>query len=169
MLIVFKANSYYIQHEREQVMGSSEWIAVIANIATAVGVFFAAFSYYFDNRRTRKQLTISAYNQLQETTLNKINLLLPSEIKDIVQDKTSEEYKELGTYLANIENFCLGINEKIYDFDIFFKLSHGYFDSERGILMPRLLPIIESKSVNSSEDYFQNLHIVWKRMGKKHF
>lgn len=142
-------------------------ITVIANVATALGVAFAAYSYFNDTRKTRKQLTIDAYKQLQESTFNKINVFLPSEIKEIVQDKSSEKYKELSAYLANIENFCLGINEKIYDFDIFYKLAHGYFDSEKGILKSRLLPIIESKMVNSSENYFQNLHDIWKKMDEK--
>lgn len=141
-----------------------EWITVIANIATALGVLFAAYSYYIDTKKTRKQLTIDAYKQLQESTFNRINAFLPSEIKEIVQDKTSEAYKELSAYLANIENFCLGINEKIYDFDIFFKLSHGYFDSEKGVLKPRVLPIIESKRISTSENYFQNLHEIWRKM-----
>ena len=147
---------------------SCDWIAMAANIATAAGVVFAAVSYYSGAKRSRKELTITAYQQLQETTFNKINLLKPSEIKEIVQDKTSEQYKDLSACLANIENFCMAINEKIYDFEVFDKLSHGYFDSEKGLLKPRLLPIIESKRTNASEDYFQNLHIIWKRMDKKH-
>ena len=57
-------------------------------------------------------------------------------------------------------------SSKKYDYDTFYALAHGYFDSERGILMPRILPIIAKKSENSDIDYFSNLHEVWKKMNK---
>ena len=69
--------------------------------------------------------------------------------------------------LAEINRFCIGINEKTYDFDIFYKIAHGYFDSDRGTLKPRLLPLFEAKLAYAKEDYFSDLHHVWARMDRK--
>ena len=99
--------------------------------------------------------------------MSKINKWLPSEIKKATENKISEDYKELSGYLAEIERFCVGINEGIYDFDTFYRLSHGYFDSNKGLLKPRLMPLLEVKLSNAKEDYFENLHRVWEKMDKR--
>ena len=138
----------------------------ITLLITAASVVFGAYTYYRDSKRKTKQDTLEAYTDLQRSTLSKINLWMPSEIKEATEDKKSDGYKELSAYLAEIERFCVGINEGIYDFDTFYKLSHGYFDSEIGLLKPRLLPLLEAKSDNAKEDYFANLHKVWERMEK---
>ena len=138
----------------------------ITLLITAASVIFGAYTYYRDSKRKTKQDTLEAYTDLQRSTLSKINLWMPSEIKEATEDKKSDGYKELSYYLAEIERFCVGINEGIYDFDTFYKLSHGYFDSEIGLLKPRLLPLLEAKSDNAKEDYFANLHKVWEKMEK---
>ena len=114
--------------------------------------------------RQKKQATIDAYNKLQEQVLDKINEYKPAEIRKIAKDKQSEEYGVIGRYLARIEHFCVGLTNGIYDYETFYALAHGYFDSEQGLLMPRLLPMIEKKSEDSDVDYFENLHKVWKEM-----
>lgn len=141
-------------------------IGAMADISTAIGVAFGVYIYSQDSKRTSQQATLEAYTELQHSVLSKINHWKPSEIKKATEDRQSDAYKELSLYLAEIERFCVGINENIYDFDTFYKLSHGYFDSERGLLKPRLLPLLEAKSDNAKEDYFTNLHKVWERMGK---
>ncbi len=136
----------------------------ITLLFTATGVVIGVFTYYRDSRRKAKQDTLEAYKDLQHSVLSKINQWKPSEIREVTEDKQSDAYKELEAYLAEIEYFCVGINEGIYDFETFYQLSHGYFDSERGKLKPRLLPLLEIKSDNAKEDYFSNLHRVWERM-----
>ncbi len=142
-------------------------IGAVANAATAIGLGFAGFTYFRDSKRKAKQDTLEAYSRLQRETLSEINKWLPSEIKKATEDKTSDAYKELSGYLAEIERFCCGINEGIYDFDTFYHLSHGYFDSDKGLLKPRLMPLLEVKLANARDDYFGNIHRVWERMGKK--
>ena len=139
----------------------------LALVVSACALLFAAYTYYRDSKRKAKQDTLEAYCELQRETLLKINIWLPLEIKKATEDKRSSGYKELSGYLAEIERFCVGINEGIYDFDTFYKLSHGYFDSDKGMLKPRLLPLLEVKLENAKEDYFENLHKVWERMETK--
>lgn len=138
----------------------------IAVVISVVVFIFGVYTYHRDAKRKAKQDTLEAYERLQAGALSKINLWLPSEIRKATEDKKSNGYKELSGYLAEIERFCVGINEGIYDFDTFYKLSHGYFDSDKGMLKPRLLPLLETKLENAKEDYFENLHKVWERMEK---
>ena len=146
-------------------------IESFANIVAAVlgvcAAFFGVYTYFKDRKRGRKKDTLDAYDVLQRETFNKINTWFPSEIKEVIEDKKSDEYKELSGYLADIDRFCVGINEGIYDFDTFYELAHGYFDDERGVLKPRLLPLIDRKIGRSEENYFHNIHEVWKKMDIK--
>lgn len=114
--------------------------------------------------RQKKQATIDAYNLLQCQVLDKLNAYRPADIKGIVNDRNSEDYRKLSGYLARIEHFCVGLTNGIYDYETFYALAHGYFDSEKGMLMSRILPIVEKKSGNVETDYFENLHAVWKKM-----
>jgi hypothetical protein len=54
-----------------------------------------------------------------------------------------------------------------HDFDTFYRMSHGYFDSNKGLLKPRLMPLLEVKLSSAKEDYFENLHRVWEKMDKR--
>ena len=148
-------------------LGVFDIIAAVANAGAVFALIFAIYTYNRDTARKARQDTLEAYKELQESVLSKINMWLPSEIKAAAEDKKSDGYKTLSAYLSEIEHFCVGINEEIYDFDTFYKLAHGYFDSERGMLKPRLIPLLETKLENAKEDYFENLHQVWKRMEEK--
>lgn len=141
-------------------------IAAFANTATALGLVFAACTYYRDAKRKLKQDTLEAYRQLQRETLSAINQWKPVEIRVATENTASKEYAELSCLLAEIEHFCLGINEGIYDFNTFYELSHGYFDGERSKLKPRIIPLMEAKLDKADEDYFENIHKVWKKMDK---
>ena len=146
------------------------FVAVAEITASVVGVgagVFGVVTYFKDRKRNTKKDTLDAYSTLQKETFNKINPWLPSEIKSVTEDATSESFKELSGYLADIERFCVGINEGIYDFDTFYLLAHGYFDSEKGLLKPRLIPIIEKKLEISDKNYFSNIHEVWRKMDER--
>ena len=116
--------------------------------------------------RQKKQATLDAYSQLQVSVFDNINHFTPSEIREISEDNKSDEYKELSGYLARIEQFCVGLNQGIYDFDTFYELSHGYFDGKRGMLYVRIIPILETKGLGADEDYYKNIHKVWEKMQK---
>ena len=89
-------------------------------------------------------------------------MYLPSEIKEICKNKKSEEYKKLSGYVARLEHFCVGVNNRIYDKKTVYDLAHGYLDGK--VIGERISPIIETK--NTDEDYFKNIHIVLEYMKK---
>ena len=144
-----------------------EIIELAVSAITAAGVIFAGATYFSDRKRQRQIATIEEYKKLQKNALTPLNKWKPSEIKAICDDTQSDAYKELGVYLAETELFCVAVNKRIYDFDTFYQIAHGSFDSERGTIMPRLLPLIEKKNRNPKEDYFANIHKIWTRMERK--
>ncbi len=144
--------------------GITEIIAAVAGISIGC---FGVYTYYKDKKRNAQKDTLDAYSILQKDTFNYLNTWSPSEIRNVTEYKQSDDYKKLSGYLADVERFCVGINEGIYDFGTFYELSHGYFDDERRGVMPRLIPLIEAKSGSADEDYFANIHKVWNRMEKK--
>lgn len=97
------------------------------------------------------------YNRLQEQALDHINTYAPAQMKEIAKDAHAPEYKTISLYLARIEHFCVGVNQKIYDPKTVYEPAHGYFD---GGLKRRVDPIISQKN-QSGEDFYANIHKVF--------
>lgn len=142
-------------------------IAVISIIIAIASVVFSIFTYYQNVIHDRKQATLEAYNRLQSEVFDMLNIYTPTEIRNICEDTKSNEYKILSGYLARIEHFCVGINEKIYDKNIFYTMAHGYFDGF--LLKNRIDPLLESKNSGKTgtEIYYLNIYAVMHWMEKK--
>ena len=130
-------------------------LSIIALVVSFVSGSFAAFTFWWTNRRDRKQATLEAYNRLQAEVFDILNTYTPAEIRDICTDTKSPEYKTISGYVARIEHFCVGLNENIYDKQTFYALDHGYFDGYQ--LRKRIEPLLETKNQNNnSKELFYN-------------
>lgn len=87
-------------------------LSIIAIVISVISGGFALYTFFWTAARDRQQATLDAYNQLQEQALDHLNLYRPSNIKEIVKDRRSEEYKRLSAYVARIEHFCVGVNQE---------------------------------------------------------
>ncbi|MBR4879533.1 MAG: hypothetical protein IKU13_06845 [Clostridia bacterium] len=139
------------------------FISVVALVISVVSGAFSFYTFVWTARRDRKQATLDAYNQLQEQAFDYLNHFRHSDIADIAQNPRSEAYKELGGYIARIEHFCVGVNQKIYDRNIVYELGHGYFD---GGVRHRIEPIIERKN-SLGIDFYENIHKLYKWMDEE--
>lgn len=140
-------------------------VNTITAIAAVLAVVFAKKTLTQQQReqkegldREKKQATLDAYNRLQEQAFDKINIYKPAEIRDICRNRRSEEYKVLSSYIARIEHFCVGVKQGIYDIETFYELAEGYFNDPKGLLYPRISPIIDRKQEDAEKDYFENIH-----------
>ena len=146
-------------------MGISDIVGIVADIATVVALAVGIFQYVRAVRRENRFATLDAYRELQRDALDELNRNSMEEIREALKDKRSEEYVRLGSLLARVEHFCVGINQDIYDFDTFYEVADGYFyGGEKATLYRRLVPIIDRKNEGAPKDYFQNIHKVWERM-----
>ena len=114
--------------------------------------------------RDQRQATLDAYNQLQEQALDHLNHYRPSQISEIAKDPRSKEYKTVSSYIARIEHFCVGVNQKIYDPETVYALARGYLD---GSIKTRIEPIIIRKNAFDSDDYYENIHQVYDWMANR--
>lgn len=126
--------------------------------SAAVGISALAFlvsiyTHWSVMRRDRKQATLDAYNRLEEQALEPLDKYMPAQIKEIAQKPRSEEYKAITAYIARIEHFCVGVNQKIYDRDVVYALAHGFLD---GRILSRIVPILEKKQQGAKESYYAN-------------
>ena len=138
-------------------------ITVVDFITIGFSVIAAAFSlitYRKSIIHDRQQATLDAYNQLQEQALDHLNYYVPTRVAEIAKDPRSEEYKKISAYIARIEHFCVGVNQKIYDEKTVYELAHGYLDSS---IKKRIEPIIEKKN-KFGHDYYANIHQVYDWM-----
>ena len=130
-----------------------------------LSVCLASYTFFWTRKRDQKQATLDAYNQLQEQAFDKLNLYTPAEIREIAKDSKTQEYKIVSNYIARIEHFCVGVNQNIYDRKTVYALAHGYLDGP--VLHRRIVPIIEKKHENVTEDYYENIHAVLDWMNKE--
>ena len=130
---------------------------------SVVAAAFSLITYRKSIIHDRQQATLDAYNQLQEQALDHLNYYMPEAIKEITKNPRSEDFKKISAYIARIEHFCVGVNQKIYDRKTVYELAHGYFD---GGLKTRIEPIIERKN-RFGHDYYANIHEVYNWMGKE--
>ena len=131
---------------------------VLSIIAVAISVAscgFALFTFLWTAKRDRRQATLDAYNQLQEQSLDYLNYYTPSEITEISKNPRSEDYKKISAYIARIEHFCVGVNQKIYDRETVYALAHDYLD---GGIKIRIEPVINRKNQYGDTDYYENIH-----------
>ena len=71
-------------------------------------------------------------------------------IKEIAKNSRNERYKEISTYIARIEHFCVGVNLEIYDRKTIYNLAHGFLD---GTILKRIEPIMNRKNFDGNEYY----------------
>ena len=137
-------------------------LAIVAIVISVISGLFSAFTYIKTMERDRKQATLDAYNSLQEQVFDRLNQYAPAEIREIAKDNHSNKYKEVSGLVARIEHFCVGVNQKIYDFDTVYELAHGYFDGFS--LKARIEPILDKKQKNTVHDYYAYIHGVLAEM-----
>ena len=89
---------------------------------------------------------------------------MPRELKEIVKNRRTEEYKVISSYVARVEHFAVGVNQKIYDLDTVYELSHGFLD---GGIRSRIEIIIERKGEDFQEEFYQNIKVLYKKMDKR--
>ena len=138
-----------------------ELTTIITSVVSAVlaggSLIFSLYTYRKALVHDRCQATLDAYNLLQGQVFDELNLMMPADIRAIAQHPTSTEYKRLGSLVARIEHFCVGVNTGIYDRDTVYDLAHGYLDGE--MLRNRIEPVIQRKNRNG-KDYYENIHCV---------
>lgn len=151
-----------------------EIISIIANVATAITMVIALFTlltsvnkYKAEKLHDKRKDTLDAYHNLQNEVFDK---MFPKYSKDIIQDISkhyrtkNEEYRELSTYLAKIEHFCVGVVYEIYDWEIVYELSHGFFDEK---IRDVIKPLMDRKISFSVHDPFENTRKVYMLMDQE--
>ena len=140
-------------------------LSILAIIISAFTFLFSFYTFRWTARRDRKQATLDAYNTLQNEAFDKLNPLMPSEIREIMNHTTSRQYNEVSGYIARIEHFCVGVNQEIYDRKTVYELAHGYFDGKK--LRSRMVPVIDTKNQGADKDYYENIHKVLAWMDRE--
>lgn len=144
-------------------MGEFTPVDLISIGFSVIAAVFSLITYRKSIVHDRQQATLDAYNQLQEQALDHLNYYVPTQVAEIAKDPRSDEYKKISAYIARIEHFCVGVNQKIYDQKTVYELAHGYLD---GGIKKRIEPIIERKN-RFGHDYYANIHKVYAWMEKE--
>ena len=141
-------------------MGEFTPVDLISIGFSVIAAVFSLITYRKSIVHDRQQATLEAYNQLQEQALDHLNYYVPTQVAEIAKDPRSDAYKKVSAYIARIEHFCVGVNQKIYDEKTVYELAHGYLD---GGIKKRIEPIIERKN-RFGHDYYANIHKVYAWM-----
>ena len=139
-------------------------IDVFSLLFSLGAAIFSVFTYWSNIVLDRKKATLEAYNILQERALDKLQVYMPAQLKEVVKNRKSEEYKLLSSYVARIEHFAVGVNQKIYDLKTVYELSHGFLD---GSIRTRVEIIISRKEEDTDEKFYQNLKQLYIKMDEE--
>ena len=131
-------------------------------ILSIVSLCFSLFTWYRALIHDRKKDTLDAFNVLQQQALDPLQSYTRARIREIAGDARSEEYRIVSTYLARIEHFCVGVEQKVYDQRTVWELSEGFLN--RGVY-EKLKPIIEHK--NQQKNYYRNFLAVVEKMNRE--
>lgn len=124
-------------------------IEVVTIIVSIIALIISGLSFYKTFNRDKLRDTIKAYTDLQ-VYLYHYYEYSEGEIEVFVDDRETEEYKSLSNSLAQIEIFSTGVRQEIYDFDVVFKMAHGYLD---GALRNKIEYMLDMKTGKHPELY----------------
>lgn len=138
-------------------------ISLIALIISIISGGFTLYTFWWTNRRDRKQEALNTFHCLQSEVFDNINAISKNTIKEIAKDLQSKEFTEYSHYLVRIEQFCIGINAGIYDFSITKKIAAQYLNN----IYYKSLPVIEQRrKMFPDEPQCTEFESVVKKMNK---
>ena len=85
-------------------------IAIISAVLAVASAGFSCFTYFRNVIHDRRRDTLDAYNTLQNEAFDKLNMMMPANIREIAENPRSDSYKTISGYVARIEHFCAGVN-----------------------------------------------------------
>ena len=127
---------------------------VIAIIISIIALIFSCLQFFSEKERSRKEATINALIQLQHDVFDQTNYF-QADITQLIQKHSAieanvidESWEYISDCMARIEQFCVGINTKIYSLEILDRMAGSYFIKEYN----RLRPIIVYKRERANTD-----------------
>ena len=127
-----------------------EFVALIISI---LALILSIVQFLRDSSRQKKESTLHAYNTLQHNVFEKLNKYC--DMSKI--EYQSVEWEEITICLAQIENFSVGINTKIYSLTILNRLGGAFFIRQYEKLTP-IINLKREKNISPGNHYneFEN-------------
>ena len=144
------------------VKGGFMWFNIITICISVIAVCVSIGTFVWAAKRDKTRDTIKAYEDLQ-TFLYHFYEYPDGEIETFVNDKNSDEFKALSNSLARLEILSTGVRKEIYDFEIVYKMAHGYLD---GVLRDKIDYMLYLKSGNSNQ-FYANTQKIKEKMDNK--
>lgn len=107
-------------------------IDLLALVVSLLALGLSLIQFLRDESRTKKESTLNAYNTLQDSALNDLNIIFKeqkrSEDRKWQLDITPEhkDWEKVTDCLAKIEHFAVGVNSGIYSIEIVHRASDKY-------------------------------------------
>lgn len=117
-------------------MQNSDWTSLIALIISIIGVAVSIFNYLSTVKRENKINTLKEFSNIR----NKYSNLSPYAANCVSDDIRKK-------YLREMERFCTGVNVKVYDIKILYKMSGHFLITQYDTYLCELI-----KSVRSEEN-----------------
>lgn len=151
-------------------------LSAVATFATAISAVMAVMAFCKSvktqkkiSENTKKQMTIEAFNYLQEQVLDKFVSFSKSDVSIILDNMEHEDVKEAyndcRAMIAKCEHFAVGVNTEIYDFETVERLGGMHLV----YLYDKLKPIIleTRKSTKGGEVYYKEFEMLANNLAEK--
>lgn len=95
-------------------MAATFWTALAA-VSALVTTIIACVDHIKTNKLHKKELTIKALTELENTAINNLYHYTPKALEKISCDSQSEEYKSITHCMDLMQMFAIGLDEEVYD------------------------------------------------------
>ncbi|MBE6964334.1 MAG: DUF4760 domain-containing protein [Ruminococcaceae bacterium] len=122
---------------------------IISLLISVLAIIVAVAQHFSERNRSKKEATIHAFDQLEETVFSKEGykkLAVYAGVENAISGKLEAdktEWSKATLLLSRIEHFAVGVNTGIYDLKTLNRMAGGFMIEE----FERWKPIIETKRV----------------------
>lgn len=133
---------------------------IIALIISVLALLLSLVQFMRDTSRAKKESTINAFYVLQNEAFDPLNeLLIDKRVDTSAIELGSNDWRQITTSLAKIEQFSVGINTNVYSIKILNRVAGAYFIR----LYNSLEPIIakkRSQNISNGNHYSEFQEVV---------
>lgn len=136
---------------------------IISLLISVLAIIVAIAQHFSERNRSRKEATIHAFDQLEETVFSQEGykkLTIHAGVENAISGKLEAdktEWNKATLLLSRIEHFAVGVNTGIYDIGTLNRMAGGFMIEE----FKRWKPVINTKRAQSPDakhyDEFEKL------------
>lgn len=103
-------------------------------IISIVSLSLSILTFVTNQINNKRNKTVDEFSKLRSDVLDKLDALSLDDIDGAYKDNDTSKKSEIRNYMAKLEAFCVLVNNKYLDFNLFKKMNNSFINSTNMIL-----------------------------------